>query len=238
KLEFEALSHVEQYAVDLKWGMPEMRHLLAERVAGYLKRMGNKHLTYLANLPQNRPTRDERLISLVFESSMLWGKNGATRPPHVPLATLSRHRPRWMIELAKQAAKSAIEKHHPVITLEDMISKLMAFGERRIMDTVAEFKPQCQQIHEVITAFHNQREDYSTSELIDTIKRRVLPAVSVRIEGFPYQPDARGIAAFLFYVGFLTARGDLPWEIHPVFRQALGLRTKEGFEVHRRDRKR
>jgi hypothetical protein len=265
KQEFEALSHVEQYTVDLKWETSEMRLLLAERVAGYLKRMGNKHLTYLANLPRDQASRDERLIALVFEPQMQWGIHDALRPPHVPLSTLSRHRPRWMIELAKEASKSAIERRHPFIRLEDITSKLTAFGARRIADTVAEFKPQCQQIQELITAFQNQREDYSTSELIDTISRRVLPSVSVRIEGIPHQPDARKIAAFLFYVGFLTARRDLPsggyehftysekpdllesrpnidqgmsWEIHPVFRQALGLRTKEGLEVHRRDRNR
>jgi len=265
KLHFEALSHVEQYVIDLAWDESDLRRLLAERLAGYLRRQP-EYRTYVANIPKSGGDRDERLIALAFEQSMPWGRTAQgkskTRPPHVVLSTLSRHRPRWLIELCKEAARTVRTTGKNRIALEDIVSQLPSFGKRRINDTVAEFRAQCPQVHELITAFHDQREDYRTSELFDAIKRRVLPALHVTIEGVSNQADARQIAAFLFQIGFLTARQDLPdgdyrhfsfaqkpdlllsrtnidqgmsWEIHPVFRQALGLRTVEGREVRKRD---
>src|SRR5690606_15656928 len=126
--------------------------------------------------------------------------------------------------------------------------------------TVAEFKSQCEQVGELIAAFAEQQEQYSTDELLKIINRRIVPTVPVRIAGVSGPVTARAIAAYLFEIGFLTARRDSPdgsyehvayadvpsllqarpnidqgmsWEIHPVFRQALLLRDATGREVKR-----
>jgi hypothetical protein len=159
-----------------------------------------------------------------------------------------------MIELAKLAGQRA-KSHGGLIARADIASVLDAFGRKRIEDLSAEFKSQCPQVQEIINAFANEREDYSTAELHAAITNRVLQGVPVALAGKGRVTQPSAIAAFLYEIGFLTARESLPdghykhymfaeeptllhtrtnvdrgmsWEIHPVFRQALGLRTETG----------
>jgi hypothetical protein len=248
--EFEALSKVEQYNVELRWTEENLRDLLAARVKGYLVR--TKQWDALAGTSGGIP-RPEELIGLVFDSPVAWGGN--SRPVHVPLVTLSRRRPRWLIELAREAALAAQTARRGKVALADITGCLESFGKKRIADTVAEFSPQCPQVNELIAAFSRQSEEYATADLIETISRRVLQSVTPTIVGVLGEPRAMDIAAFLFQIGFLSARRNLAdggyehlsysdqpdllrartnvddgvrWEIHPVFRQALQLRDATG----------
>ncbi|MCA3019218.1 MAG: hypothetical protein ING62_11290 [Rhodocyclaceae bacterium] len=157
-----------------------------------------------------------------------------------------------MIELCKEAAKSAVVSGRKKIGLDDITSVLAVFGQQRIDDTIAEFQAQCPQVGELVSAFSRQNERYQTDDLIKTIKNRILGGVHPQIVGISGAPDAVEIAHFLFQIGFLTARRDLSgghyqhlayaeaphllsdrtnfddgvsWEIHPVFRQVLRLQN-------------
>jgi len=247
-LEYEALSKVEQYNVNLRWTEPELRDVLGARVRGYLVRTNQWE-----DVARGRTLSAEDLIAFVFQSPVEWGRK--TRPVHVPLVTLSRRRPRWLVELAREAAKAANSAHRRTISLPDITGCLEAFGKKRIADTVAEFSPQCPQIDELIAAFSRQAEEYSTAELVVTLEKRVLQAITPSIVGVMGAPRPVDVAAFLFQIGFLSARRNLDggeyehltyvdkpdllrtrtniddgvrWEIHPVFRQALQMRDAAG----------
>jgi hypothetical protein len=249
--EFEGLSKVAQYNADLRWTEPELRNMLAARIRGYLVRTDQRPA-----FAAQGATSPEDLIALVFESPVTWGKT--SRPVHVPLVTLSRRRPRWLVELVRAAADAAHKIHHPKVLFPDVTGRLEAFGKQRIADTVAEFSPQCPQVEELIAGFSRQAEEYATDELMETISKRILPSVSPRIVGVAGDPRAIDVAAFLFQIGFLSARrrldadqyehltySDQPdllrarnnrddgvrWEIHPVFRQALQLRDEYGVPI-------
>jgi hypothetical protein len=251
KFEFEALSHVEQYTVDMRWEEEELRRLLAKRIEGYLVRTNQTDL--LPKDPPNELSREKDIIALLFQSPMQWGNR--ERPPHVILHTLSRHRPRWVVELSKVSAKQAKSANHTKIALPDIIACLDAFGTRRIEDTVAEFSPQCPELEEILAAFTRQVEEYKTDTLLKTIENRVLTSVTPHIAGVAGKASALDVASFLFQIGFLSARRTYPdgryehityseqpsllrartniddgvsWEIHPVFRQALQLRDSSG----------
>lgn len=252
KRDHEALSHVEQYMVDLTWTDESIRQLLAHRIRGHFIRRGQEQAISDFNLRADAYNPEETLISLAFESPMDWGQR--KRPPHIVLSTLSRRRPRWLIELCKSAAARVIKRSSTaVVTLGDLNAELPAFGKKRIDDTVAEFKAQCPEVGELIAAFAKQSERYKTADLITTITNRVLQAMTPHIAGVLGNPTPRDVAAFLFQIGFLSAREDRPdgtyehvtysdnpclltartnidqglsWEIHPVFRQALGLHDR------------
>ena len=101
----------------------------------------------------------------------------------------------------------------------------------------------------------------TTAELLKLIENKVLTHLSPAIAGVTGKPTALQVAAFLFEIGLYYARRERPggeyehydfndkpsllkartnvdegltWEIHPVFRQALELRTPEGREVRQR----
>ena len=250
KREYEALSHVEQYIHDLRWSLDDIEALIAKRIEGYLVR--KKTWENAKKLLSKNPYRQrEQLLSLVFEDPMPWGQE-RTRPAKIVLYTLSRHRPRWLIELCKVSSKEANKNNKDKIYFADIDNILDDFGKRRIDDTIAEFKSQCSDIEDLLSAFANQNERYSTANLLTTINNRILQGTNLKIEGVLGSPSNKEVAHFLYSIGFLTARRDNPdgsydhisfdmeptllksktnidqgvsWEIHPVFRQALRLKN-------------
>lgn len=253
--EFEHLSHVRQNIVTVSWTEDDVRTMLARRVSGYLHRTGQS-----SSLPQAiRPdtaTYENACVALVFEPEMRWGRN--VRSPHTILYTLSKHRPRWVVELCKVACRFAHASRRSRISLADVICDYREFGNRRIADTVAEFRSQCDKIGEIIDSFRRLPEEMSTDELLSHLNKKVLPRLAVRIAGSPVGASARDVAAFLFEVGLYYGRrdfgdesyahirhsdmpsllkspmnvdGGLRWEIHPVYRQALEMRDCDGHRI-------
>lgn len=254
KLRSEALSHVEQYTTVISWSEQDILVMLGKRVRGYLERTG-KLGAILQYLPSQEPEKSKVLVSLAFDTPIQWGNT--QRPIHVALYTLSQHRPRWLVELARISARSAHSAGHQKVTTGDIFGQLLEFGKRRLEDTVAEFHPQCPEIGEILDGFRGQSEQYRTDELLTLIENRITNHINARIVGVSSRPTHRQVGSFLFQIGFLFARRDfedgayehisftdqpsllvsrtdmdsgLSWEIPPVFRQALDLRTADGFE--------
>ncbi|MBF0341456.1 MAG: hypothetical protein HQL95_10920 [Magnetococcales bacterium] len=243
KQEYEALSHVEQYMTNLIWSEEDYRSLLTKRINAHMKRL--ELSTY----------SDTSLIDFMFEERMPWGREqdggDKFRSPVTILHTLSRHRPRWLVELCKKAANAAMATRSKKITFSNINSVLDEFSSRRLDDQIAEFSSQCPELKEIMAAFKEQNERYTTNILLSTIKNRILNHLTPSISGVIGSPTATEVAHFLFQTGFLTARknrddgydhvsyADNPnllasrtnldqgyeWEIHPVFRQALALKN-------------
>jgi hypothetical protein len=257
KLGFDALSHVEQYNSDLVWSEDDSRSLLARRIEGYLRRTGQWEKVQ-HTLARGPAERERELISMVFQDPMLWG--ASQRPPHVILYTMSKRRPRWLVELCKQASTTAAASSRSTILRDDISANLASFGRRRIEDMVAEFRAQCAETEELIHAFTREQEQLSTDQLLRIIDNKILTHVDVRINGGRTRPRALEVAAFLFEIGLFFGRRDFPdgsyqhitysenpallrtrtnidagvsWEIHPVFRQALEIRDASGAEIKR-----
>lgn len=256
KLHFESLSHVRQYMLPIYWSADEIRAMLARRIEGFLQRSNQIHEL---RLPASGPERDLRLIALVFETPVTWGAK--TRPIHVPLYTLSAHRPRWVVELCKVAARHAAARRQTQIHLSDITAEMGEFGSNRRADAVAEFGPQCPELSDLIDAFDGQAAEYSTEELFRLVGDRILTKLTPQIAGVAGRPTEADVASFLFEVGLFFGRRDLGnseyehvafaqkpslfrsktnaddglrWEVHPVFRQALGMRSPSGSEYRKR----
>lgn len=252
KREFESLSHLEQYMKDLLWTKDQFRQLLASRIRSYLERTDQWGLIS-GRLPYDQGAAELALIQLVFASPMPWGGGDRTASPHLVLWTLTGHRPRWLVELCKEAGKAATSRGNSQIGLDDIKGNLDSFGRRRIEDTEAEFRSQCPQINELLGAFSRQLDIYSTDELLKTIHNRVIQAINPTITGQVGKATDLDVAHFLFQIGFIAGRRDygadhgydhvlyrdrptllksrtnlddgLRWEINPVFRQVLNLRA-------------
>jgi hypothetical protein len=251
KRQFEGLSHLQQYICDLTWTADDYRSLLARRVQSYLERK-DQWANIKKYFPIDQTKRELQLIGMAFEDPMPWGGDFRIRQPHVILHTLSKHRPRWLIELCKEAAKGLKSAKKTKIGLDEITAVLPAFGQRRIDDAIAEFGSQCPQLSELLSAFSRQNERYTTDELIKTLRDRIMAAVHPQIVGVPPPANEVAIAHFLFQIGFLTARRDISenhyehmvyadaphllkdrtnlddgvsWEIHPVYRQTLKLKN-------------
>lgn len=158
------------------------------------------------DLPTDEHLRDKVLIGCVFQDPVQWGPSGNMCPPHVMLHTLSKHRPRWLIELCKVAAKRAAGSGRSLIQKTDVLEELDVFGRRRIEDTVAEFRSQCPEVGELLAAFNRESEEYSTDRLLDVIKRKILDHITPHIAGGIGGARPVDVAAFLFEIGFIFGR--------------------------------
>ncbi len=254
----ESLSKTDQYAVDLRWDTPSIQSMLARRIEGYLRRKGR--IDIIDRFAKQRgAVRENSLCELVFDSPMEWGFNVQRQKPilrdaTIVLSTLCRQRPRWLIELCRLATKNRRQKDRRV-SISDLTSVLGEFGRERVEDLAAEYRSECPQVQEIINAFSGTQEDFTTDQLMSTIKSRVLSGLNVRFASRGGVSKPTPVAAFLYEIGFLTARSEnadgtythyafaqnpellhnrtnidhgLSWEIHPVFRQVLGLRDESG----------
>jgi hypothetical protein len=163
-----------------------------------------------------------------------------------------------MIELAKTAGIKAVKNKHSKINRHDIFEVLDVFGKKRVEDTIAEFRSQCPEVGELLSAFSRENEELSTDELIQIINTKILSHTSPNITGCIGKSTALDVAAFLFEIGFIYARRDFfdgsyehisfsdkpallksrtnvdsgfKWEIHPVYRQALEIRDSSGIMV-------
>lgn len=244
RLRFEDLNKLEQYTRALNWETEDLRGLIASRVKGYLQRR-NLALPTPIHPPE---LEEKRLVAMAFEDPMAWG---SLRSPEVPLTTMSWNRPRWLVELCKEAGRRAVRNDHNRIMLRDLENVLSEFGARRFADTAAEFRVRCPQVTHLMDAFANGAALMDTGALLRFAESKLSP-VAPTIDGNKTS-DPIEICGFLYEIGFLTARYDRPggkydhvrfasrptllrsrtdmdqghqWEIHPVFRKHLHLRGR------------
>lgn len=261
KRKYEALSKVEPYVIDLQWTQEQLEQMLSARIRSYLKR--NSGLAVASGRLDQMTARE--LVAVAFDDPMPWGKKEADRvaareldvlekkrAPSVVISTLSRYRPRWMIELCKLSADHAVKRSRDRIGLDDLTAKLEDFGKTRIDDLIAEFRAQCDKIDLLIQSFKGKPEQFKTDELVKHMKNN-LGGRDIRIAGISGRPTEAEMIRFLFQIGFLTARRDLEggdyrhysfydeptllsdgtndlgasWEIPSCFRQALQLKNAQ-----------
>jgi hypothetical protein len=250
--EYETPANLRQYLLPLRWSENDTRSMLARRIYSFLER---KDLA--PALDPSRYKDQLELIAMLFDAPMEC--MGISRPPHVSLHTFSMHRPRWVIGLSKAAARRALQAGSSKIRQEDINHCLAEFGGDRIQDLIAEYRTACSEIGNIIDAFHGAEEDLETADLFKLIDNRILSQVSPKMPAVK-EPKNRDIAHFLFQIGFYFGRKELPngeykhitydddprllasvvavdkglrWEIHPMFRQMLGMRDQTGRRVRR-----
>ena len=104
-------------------------------------------------LPHEPFLREQRLIRLFFDDPFSGGEIESDRHTYV-LWTLTGHRPRWLVELCKEAARLFAGPVSKTYRWDNIDSQL-DIGRKRIEDTVAEFKSQCARIEDFYGRFRD-----------------------------------------------------------------------------------
>ncbi len=205
--EFDTSSHIRPHLLELSWSEDDYRRILAKRVESYIKRTGQeKHITDLL-CNRNTIARERAIIGLLFTETVYWKKE--EKSIHVPLYTLSMHRPRWVIELCKKAATFAKQNNRSHIDLDCIIKQLKDFGTERIVDTTAEFKTRCTDLDKIIYSFHGQHTQLKTDTLKKIVKNRVLSHLNPTIPNKGTDSEDTEICKILYEVGFVFGRRNL-----------------------------
>lgn len=200
------------------------------------------------------------LLHPIFETAFSDTANWSGKPTYRVLMSLIRRRPRDLVKLVNMASKCAHEEGKNVVTGHHFCEILDDYSSGRMTDIINEFSSELANISDLlynmgpsmeeIKEKRGRRYTYSTEELYTKIKNVMGNIGQVRLAANK-ATDYHDIAHFLYKIGFITGRKDLPkkidrvyfekkrqlltrqvgdkgysWEIHPAYRSALFVKSK------------
>lgn len=250
----DSISNLREFVFDLTWSPHNIRQMLARRVDSYLERNLSERRVESIYYGTSKTKREEWLISQIFDTKRFDLGRG-NRPPHIILTTLAGNIPRRVLSLSKLSAKVANKEKSNIILFDHVEDVLRKFGQNTIKDISAEYSSLCKKISKVIYRFNGAPKYFKDySGLIKYIDNRIKKKLRVRITGIAEKADAKEIANFLYYIGFIDARkhitagrkyhvqvSDLPdllssqyedkyddyfWEVKPGYRNVLNIGMK------------
>lgn len=224
----EHLDKIEQYMTRLTWPAALQKTILAQRVGAWLQRNepGAPEAAWSA------ADQGDALIELAFARRMKWG-TGAVPPGHV-VRILGGGRPRWMMQLCRQAGEAAAREGAERIGAMHVQQAMAEFGRRRLSDLYNEHGYQFADLRRLVESFSGGARRYDTAALIAHIEARYLgrpapaaaagtapgaaaaPAVPP-VDGTPFR-SALQLAHFLYKCGFINGNNrDDPSLARPEF---------------------
>ncbi len=243
----ESLDKCEQYVLDLAWGKTETKRILEKKILSYFTRFYPDDRKY-AGLSIDDPK--SRVSEIVFAEPFPWGKNAL--PAYRPIHVLSAGRPRWAAHLCKLAGNLAFDKRLDRITWDCLKYRLREYGQARLADLYKEHRHQYPTMQDAIESFSKGKARFTTRELFTILTERVIKPLGLpQIDGISAVKGSITLANFLYRIGFIAARDEtdsagldfvryeerpdllsttvnlddgMVWEIHPSYREALGIR--------------
>lgn len=255
----ESTDKLESACIWFSWTNHEILAMLMKRIKTYFN-LPCPSDAELTNMDQDILAIDLfRVMSKRFHGRGMW----ENIPTYRMLMTLIRRRPRDLVKLCTLAARSAYENRRSCITTEDFDGIFNRYSQDRLQDTVNEYKSELSNIQELLENMkpsQKQRRKETTSghkfvfnnaEMLAKINA-ICQSHHFKFFGESAYADAKAIRNFLYKIGFVTARKELPsgeivrhffedqnyissryadygcsWEIHPAYRWALSPYDKD-----------
>jgi hypothetical protein len=174
-------------------------------------------------------------------------------PVHRMLMTLIRRRPRDLVKLCTLAAHQAAAAERGVITSSDFLSVFDEYSQGRLQDTFNEYRSELPSIEALLMGMKPSQKEwrsghrfvYTTDELLVKIRNIQSSNQPFVFYGRASAASAKELAAFMYKIGFMTARKEVDgkivrkyfdesrylsptfsdfgfnWEVHPAYRWAL-----------------
>ena len=251
----ESTDKLESSCVWSSWTNHEILAMLIKRIRTYFE-LDCPPDEVLVKMDQKNLAYDLRhVMSPVFNGQGTWEKI----PTYRMLMTLIRRRPRDLVKLCTLAARHAYDNGRPCIETEDFNEILSRYSQDRLQDTINEYKSELANIQALLESMKpSQRKirlearngkchkfTLSGSDMLSKIES-IRQSNHFRFFGTQVDADSKTILGFLYKIGFVTARKELPtgeiirhffedqnyvcsrftdfgcsWEIHPAYRWAL-----------------
>lgn len=244
----ESTDKTEGSVIWFDWSNHEIFALLIKRVATF---NGHYGLTD-KELLQKKQSDLMKYLTDIIEDRFTGSGKWSNAPMYKILMSLIRKRPRDLVKLLTLAARKAQDDDSLIIKTKHLQGILDEYSQGRLQDTINEFISELPDVQRLILGMkpskrqHKASENYnySTSSLLDKLK-------SIEQQGVFKGRDnkilsTKELAAFLYKIGFITARKVLPdgsidrkyfeqnrylsskfadfgydWEVHPAYRWAL-----------------
>lgn len=207
----ESTDKIEGNVIWLTWTEHELLVFLAKRVQGFLGNTVSE--TVLLKKPQFEIAKN---LSPIMESYFMGDGKWNDRPIHYILLSLTRRRPRDLINLCTQAAREASNNRHNKITTSDWESIFSRYSQNRLQDTINEHRYELPEIRRLLLGMkpsHEQKKlsgshKYTEDQIIKKISGIMQNGDFVFSDG--HAATAKELLTFLYKVNFIVARKNLP----------------------------
>lgn len=244
----ESTDKTEGSVIWFDWSNHEIFALLIKRVATYNGHYGVSDKELL----QKKQSDLMNYLTDIIEDRFTGRGKWSNAPMHKILMSLIRKRPRDLVKLLTLAARQAQDDESPIIKTKHLQAILDEYSQGRLQDTINEFVSELPDVERLILGMKpskrqlkaSENYNYSTNSLLEKIK-------SIEEQGIfkgrnNKTLSTKELAAFLYKIGFITARKVLPdgtidrkyfeqnrylsnkfadfgydWEVHPAYRWAL-----------------
>lgn len=244
----ESTDKTEGSVIWFDWSNHEIFALLIKRVATYNGHYGVSDKELL----QKKQSDLMNYLTDIIEDRFTGRGKWSNAPMHKILMSLIRKRPRDLVKLLTLAARQAQDDESPIIKTKHLQAILDEYSQGGLQDTINEFVSELPDVERLILGMKpskrqlkaSENYNYSTNSLLEKIK-------SIEQQGIfkgrnNKTLSTKELAAFLYKIGFITARKVLPdgtidrkyfeqnrylsskfadfgydWEVHPAYRWAL-----------------
>ncbi len=206
----ESTDKIEGNVIWLNWTEHELLVFLAKRVQGYLGNPVSE--TALLKKPQFEIVKS---LYPIMESPFMGDGKWRNRPIHYILLSLTRRRPRDLINLCTQAAREASNNSHIAITTSDWESIFSRYSQNRLQDTINEHRYELPDLRRLLLGMkpsHEQKKlsgshKYTENQLITKISGIMQHGDFVFSDG--HAATAKELLTFMYKINFIVARKDL-----------------------------
>lgn len=206
----ESTDKIEGNVIWLTWSEHELLVFLAKRVQSYLGVTISE--TTLLKKPQFEIAKN---LHPIMESHFMGAGKWNNRPIHYILLSLTRKRPRDLINLCTQAAREAKDNRHSKISTEDWECIFPRYSQNRLQDTINEHRYELPEIRRLLLGMkpsHEQKKlagshKYTENQLINKISG------IMQMKNFTFSngqiATEKELLTFMYKINFLVARKDL-----------------------------
>ena len=205
----ESTDKIEGNVIWLTWTEHELLVFLAKRVQNYL---GNKlSTTILMKQPQFEIVKN---LYPIMESNFMGDGKWNNKPIHYIILSLTRRRPRDLVNLCTQAAREASDRGHKKIDTDDWESVFERYSQNRLQDTVNEHRYELPEIERLLLGMrpsHNQKKLSGSYKFTEEQLLRKISGITQN-QKFMFAngrtASEKELLTFMYKINFLVGRKD------------------------------
>ena len=206
----ESTDKIEGNVIWLSWTEHELLVFLAKRVQSYLGFKLSENA--LLKKPQFEITKS---LYPIMESHFMGEGKWNNKPIHYILLSLTRRRPRDLINLCTQGAREARDNRHIKIMTEDWEAIFSRYSQNRLQDTINEHRYELPEIRRLLLGMKPSYEQkklsgshkYTEDQLIRKISGIIQKGKFVFSNG--EIATEKELLTFMYKINFLVARKDM-----------------------------
>lgn len=207
----ESTDKIEGNVIWLTWTEHELLVFLVKRVQNYLGSKLSENI-----LLQKKQSEIVQYLYPIMESHFMGDGKWNQKPIQYIFLSLTRRRPRDLINLCTQAAREANDNHHSKIDTDDWEGVFERYSQNRLQDTINEHRYELPEIERLLLGMRPSRTQKKQAGSHRFTEEQLLRKISGITQNHPFSFSSGQVAsnsqllAFMYKINFLVGRKERP----------------------------